>query len=193
MRRVALPLSLVGLLVAGCGSTSKSPAVASLGGAATTTSSSATAPSGGTASGGGGGRQLQMKMQGGLKFSQCMRAHGVPNFPDPTAQGGISITSASGIDPSSAAFRSAQRFCRKDLPNGGVPSPQQIAKAKRAALAFSACMRAHGLKDFPDPVFSSSGGAIRLSINGGKNSDLDPSNPTFQRAQTACGGKLGKG
>ena len=47
-------------------------------------------------------------------------------------------------------------------------------------LAFSVCMRAHGLKDFPDP---SNGG---LQFQGDPGSDLDPSNPTFQKAQQAC-------
>ena len=47
-------------------------------------------------------------------------------------------------------------------------------------LAFSACMRAHGLKDFPDP---SNGG---LQIQSSPGSDLNPSNPTFQKAQQAC-------
>lgn len=27
----------------------------------------------------------------GLKFADCMRSHGVPNFPDPSAGGGIHI------------------------------------------------------------------------------------------------------
>jgi hypothetical protein len=57
-------------------------------------------------------------------------------------------------------------------------------------LAFSACMRAHGIKDFPDP----NGGGIRLS--GTPGSDLNPNNPQFQTAQAACQkdlpGRLGK-
>ena len=70
------------------------------------------------------------------------------------------------------------------LPNGGQPSPQQIAKAQQAALAFSACMRSHGIKDFPDPTFT--GGGVTLRLRGGPGSDLDPSSPLFQKAQTAC-------
>jgi hypothetical protein len=53
-------------------------------------------------------------------FSRCMRAHGVTSFPDPTfsASGavGINFDRASGIDPSSPAFQSAQKVCGK---NGG--------------------------------------------------------------------------
>lgn len=192
MRRVALLLLTVGLAVAGCGSGSKSPSVASLGGSATTTSSSqsqAPPPGGGLSSGKRSG-QFAIGMKANLKFSQCMRAHGVNNFPDPNGQGEVTINSSSGLDPRSSTFQSAQKACRKYLPNGGQPTPQQIAKAKQSALAYSECMRAHGVKDFPDPNFS--GGGISLKIGGHPGSDLDPNNPTFKQAQTACRGNLFK-
>src|SRR5487761_1501218 len=62
----------------------------------------------------------------------------------------------------------------------GLPTPAQIAQQQQKLLAFSACMRAHGLKDFPDP----SNGGLRISVHPG--SDLEPNNPTFQKAQQAC-------
>jgi len=183
---LAVPtLAAVALLAAGCGGGS-SPSVAALG----TTTSGSTASGGSTPSASGqgasgqGGPSLTMKTQDGFKFSACMRAHGLPNFPDPNAQGVIQFGSANGIDPSSPKFQAAQQACRKVLPNGGQPSPQQIAKAQQAALAFSACMRSHGIKDFPDPTFS--GGGVQMSLRGGPGSDLDPSSPLFQKAQTAC-------
>jgi hypothetical protein len=43
--------------------------------------------------------------------------------------------------------------------------------------AFSACMRSHGVPNFPDP--SSSGG---IQING----SIDPNSPQFQAAQRVC-------
>jgi hypothetical protein len=62
----------------------------------------------------------QAKMQeAGLKFSRCMRTHGVPNFPDPPAGGGgpkIEIEGGSGIDPNSPQFKAAQRTCQPNLP-----------------------------------------------------------------------------
>jgi hypothetical protein len=42
----------------------------------------------------------------GIKFADCMRSHGVPNFPDPGPGGGIQINS--GINPFSPAFKAAQ-------------------------------------------------------------------------------------
>ena len=53
-----------------------------------------------------------------LKYAQCMRAHGVPNFPDPhTTPGGIGVPSGigfdlSGIDQNSAQYRSADQACQ---------------------------------------------------------------------------------
>jgi hypothetical protein len=48
-----------------------------------------------------------------LKFAQCMRAHGVPDFPDPKfpANGGIALGTGAEIDPNSPAFQQAQQVC----------------------------------------------------------------------------------
>ena len=53
--------------------------------------------------------------------------------------------------------------------------------ARQSELAFSRCMRAHGISDFPDP--SSQGG---IALNGGPGSDLNPSSPLFKAANSAC-------
>jgi hypothetical protein len=198
--KAALVLTLAALLLvaAACGG-SGAPRVASLG--STTTGSAGSSPSdsgGGSgpqagAAGGGSGPHLTLQLGAGkeataARFSACMRAHGVKNFPDPSSGGGISIGPSSGIDPASPTFQAAQQACQKLLPNGGQPSPQQLAKAQQQTLAFSRCMRAHGVEDFPDPSFS--GGKITLRVKAGSGSDLDPNSPTFRRAQSACQGKL---
>jgi hypothetical protein len=62
--------------------------------------------------------QLAQMMTRALKYSQCMRSHGLPNFPDPTeSPNGISLR-LDGIDPNSAPFRSAQSACRSLSPGG---------------------------------------------------------------------------
>ncbi len=129
------------------------------------------------------------KAQNGARFAACIRAHGVANFPDPNSQGAIQIGPSSGIDPNSPRFQTAQQACQKLLPNGGQPTPAQLARAQQHALAFSGCMRKHGLPDFPDPTFS--GGGVGLKIHaGGAGNDLNPNSTTFQAAQKACQGKL---
>jgi hypothetical protein len=122
----------------------------------------------------------------GARFSACMRKQGVINFPDPNGQGVIQYSSDMGIDPNSPAFKSAESVCQKLLPNGGQPTPAQQAQRKQQLLAFSICMRGHGIKDFPDP---SSNGGIAIN-NATPGSDLNPNNPQFQAAQKACQGRL---
>lgn len=58
-----------------------------------------------------------------LKFSQCMRSNGLPNFPDPQVEGGavrLSIKAGSGIDPRSPQFQKAQKECQSQLPFKGA-------------------------------------------------------------------------
>jgi hypothetical protein len=210
-RRPALPralvavaiLAAVGILVAGCGGSSNSPGVATVSTTNTSTGDSSTSTSDGSgqvagppvsAGAPGGGAQSGFAIQSSdpqkaLKFSECMRANGVANFPDPNGQG---VIQGSGIDPNSPAFEKAQQKCAKYMGRkGGAPSPAQQAAMEAAALKFSQCMRSHGVADFPDPTFGS-GGAVRISIGGpGKSSSgLDPNSPIFQKAQQTCGSLL---
>ncbi len=186
----AAVLAGVALVAAGCGGGGgKSPGVASVASSTTTTTAAtpppSSSPAGGKALGGPSGGRFQIGMRvgnaaDGAKFSACMRKHGVTNFPDPNGQGVITIHSGMGIDPGSPAFTSARTACEKLLPNGGQPTPAQMAQQQKQLLAYSACMRAHGVKDFPDP----SNGGLQIRVSPG--SDLDPNNPTFQKAQQAC-------
>ncbi|MEA2196091.1 MAG: hypothetical protein QOJ25_142, partial [Solirubrobacteraceae bacterium] len=129
-----------------------------------------------------------------LKYSQCMRTHGVPSFPDPVSSpngGGALLLRAgpgTGIDPSSPSFQAAQKACAKYQPGGAGPHAGGIPpSAKAQALKFSACMRSHGVTGFPDPVFSGNG--ARLQLSGG----INPRAPAFQAAQKACGSPIVKG
>jgi hypothetical protein len=180
------------VLAAGCGGSSGgTPRVADLGTTGTTDPSArgAVSGSGPSASADGGGQPI-MVGGGGLKFSQCMRAHGVPNFPDPNGQGVTEIGPNSGIDAQSATFQSAAQACRSEL-RGTAPqlSPAQQAKARREALAFSACMRKHGIPDFPDPSFGTNGNA-GIHLAGNSAGDLNPNNPTFRAALQTCQGLI---
>ena len=48
-----------------------------------------------------------------LRWAKCIRAHGVPNFPDPTSRG-LRISPSSGIDLNSPAFLGAEKSCQRD-------------------------------------------------------------------------------
>jgi hypothetical protein len=76
-------------------------------------------------------QQAQMQSQA-LRFSACMRSHGVPKFPDPDfSEGGarLTIDSKSGIDPNSPQFKAAQKACQHLLPGaktrGGPVGPTE--------------------------------------------------------------------
>jgi hypothetical protein len=54
-----------------------------------------------------------------LKFVACMRAHGLPTFPDPTVNShGIEMQIPRSVAPNSAVLRNAQQACRKLMPGG---------------------------------------------------------------------------
>lgn len=118
-----------------------------------------------------------------LAFSQCMRSHGLPNFPDPS-NGAILLGPSAHINPQSPSFQSAQHACQKLIPGfkGGGPIP---AAVRERLLAMARCMRSHGVPNFPDPTFSGGGVAV-----GAKNLGIDPRSPAFQQAARACGGPV---
>jgi hypothetical protein len=137
--------------------------------------------------------------QQALAFSQCMRAHGVPDFPDPQSSNGgnaISINgSGASLDPSSAQFQSAQNACKKYMPTNVTGGNGPSARDRQAMLAFASCMRTHGVPDFPDPNFSS-GGAGFVVGSGSANqppADTLPDSPQFQAAFAVCKSKLPQG
>jgi len=53
-----------------------------------------------------------------LEYSRCMRAHGVPAFPNPV-DGHIILSPSSGIDPNAPAVRAASAACVTYSPAGG--------------------------------------------------------------------------
>ncbi|HTW10138.1 MAG TPA: hypothetical protein VME46_21730 [Acidimicrobiales bacterium] len=53
-------------------------------------------------------------------------------------------------------------------------------------LAYTHCMRAHGIEDFPDPTPGPNGHGGGFRINAGPGSDLGPNNPRYEVANKAC-------
>jgi hypothetical protein len=126
-----------------------------------------------------------------VAFSQCMRANGVPNFPDPKGGGGIQLSA--GINPKAPAFKSAQAKCKHLLPGGGPPSGPPSAQAKLRALQIAECMRNHGVTGFPDPTdtppSSPNGYSQILDMAGAVlavPSTIDTQSPVYRTAAKAC-------
>lgn len=129
--------------------------------------------------GGGGGSPVATKLtayQKALAYAQCMRAHGVPGWPDPNSRGNFLITH---ISIGSARFTSANKACEHLDPVTPLTPAQQRTAAARA-LKFVVCMRAHGVPNFPDPIDNANG--IMFHPPAGVSSKSQQ----FRSAQTAC-------
>lgn len=186
---LALTMAAVAFAVAACGG-SPGASVANLGSSTSTTSPPAATGGNASPQSGGGGAgpsgSSSTAAMGGItvQFSQCMRTHGFPNFPDPNASGQVQFA---GINPGSASFQAAQQACAKYSGGGKQLTPAEQQRALANALKYSECMRSHGITDFPDPQTHAGGGiSISLKVTKGESSDLDPNSPTFGAAQKAC-------
>jgi hypothetical protein len=62
-----------------------------------------------------GGRQQPYNVAQGLKYTQCLRTHGVPNMPDPGSDGTFNI-GGTGINQQSPQFEKAQQDCQSEQP-----------------------------------------------------------------------------
>jgi hypothetical protein len=60
--------------------------------------------------------ELQQNRAQALKYAQCIRAHGVPSFPDPAGDGRIPDPATAGIDQGSPRFETANRACGRYRP-----------------------------------------------------------------------------
>lgn len=172
---VAVVLVGIGVLATACGGGPSSPGIASVGKATTTIGS--------TAAQGGSGASLENALLG---YTNCMRTHGEPNMPEPTANGsGVHISAAvgaGGFDPNTPQFAAASKACEHLLPKrGSGPNGGTITTADQADyLKAAACMRSHGVPDFPDPTFENN------SIEFIGATPIDTSSARYKSALTTC-------
>jgi hypothetical protein len=138
LRRTLWPPAALGIVVmaaaiaAGCGGTQNSRGT------------STTAARGSTAS----HTSTVTAREKAVRFSECLRANGVSDFPYPNASGAFP---SYGISVSKAAWTKAVAACKALQPPGSLNAhltPTQFS----AAVKFAQCVREHGVSDFPDPV-----------------------------------------
>jgi len=125
MRRRLLPLptlALIAMMSVGCGSSAPSET-------------------------GSSGSEKAEARDKAVKFAECIRAHGVSDFPDPDAKNDFRY----GVSVSPAVWKRATAAC-KDLQPPGTLSSKRTPEQQSASLRFARCVRDHGVKDFPDPV-----------------------------------------
>ena len=126
-----------------------------------------------------------------VKYAQCLRTHGVPNFPDPSGSNGLVIPN--NINPNAPAFQSAQKACAKLAQGSGSGSGHGSSSEsqKLQLLAFAGCMRKHGVPNFPDPTSSPPppGNGNVIGGNGAYLAIGPPAShqsPAFRNAAATC-------
>ncbi len=136
------------------------------------------------------GQSPQSFAAAAFKFASCMRAHGLPNFPDPVVHSSANGDQAVGIrvtpaETGTPSFQTAQHACQGILPapenTGPSETPQQLRRKLQAELAFVRCLRSHGLSNFPDPNAQG-----KLSPEALTASGVDLQSPAFASAGQAC-------
>lgn len=82
-------------------------------------------------------------------YSECMRANGVADFPEPNADGHIVY---GGISVPKDVWVTAVDTCKELEPSGWSSEAQRTPEQQDAALKFAQCVRTNGVPDFPDPA-----------------------------------------
>lgn len=142
---------LLGSLIAGCGHDPAAPAAS---------------PSGGGS------------FQQALDYAKCMRANGVPDFPDPQQQGG-GVRQDVGKDLNKPDLTKAEEACRDKMPQGDAGADGGAVDAAKL-VEWTKCMRAK-LPNFPDPEVT--GNTIKLTLSG---TGIKVESAEFENTRRAC-------
>jgi len=159
------------LLTAACGSGTSSSSTSSTSGTSSTSSTSS--------SGTGGVSAAYVSDKLGL--ARCLRAHGVPNYPDPNASGQEPPGSKQLIfTPHGQAAVGACSYWGNRIHND-VAAQNQAARGEY--VRFAHCMRAHGLPNFPDPVYAE--GRVEFVLRASQDG-FDPHSPQVLAKAHQC-------
>jgi hypothetical protein len=102
-------------------------------------------------------------------YSDCMRSHGVPDYPDPS-NGQLPKGGAQAFGVSNPVFSAAQSACHHLLPDAGSFQeqasqcmlagdcpPSLVQQMLATDRKFAQCMRSHGVPNWPDPTIGPGG------------------------------------
>lgn len=174
-------------MLAACGSSSPS-------------SSSSSSPPGGSGSNLSQAQIAQIHNES-LRFTRCVRANGVPNFPDPPANGGYGLKSfaqqsngetmsINGVSVNAPAFRSAMAKCQQYMPQPPPPTGADLARARAWAVLYGRCMRSHGI-NIPDPQVGPGPGGHGIGRQIDIPSGMTQNSPAFVAADQTCERRAG--
>lgn len=115
-------------------------------------------------------------------YSQCVRSHGIPDFPDPGSNGDIPKETGQQLGVSDSMLRAATGACANLNPNQ-PPSAAQQRQELADDVRFAQCMRSHGLPNLPDPTTGPDGPYFAISIS---QVGFDPHSPQIIAKARAC-------
>lgn len=123
---------------------------------------------------------------GALAFARCLRAHGIPNWPDPTSTGGFDKSKLRQLGVSPARVRAVEEGpCHRLVPlvsgQGSQLTPQQQRTRIADELSFARCMRRRGVTRFPDPTAQG-----LLSVEMVQAQGIDVHSPAVLRVVQKC-------
>jgi hypothetical protein len=126
------------------------------------------------------GTGASAQFQKDLAFAQCMRSNGLPDFPDPNANGqGFGNQQQANQEKSNPHFGTAYSDCRHLLPS--APSSHgKVIPSNSQLVRFARCMRSRGVPDYPDPNSSVSLGTELAQLG------INPNSPQFQATLRTC-------
>ncbi|HEY2668906.1 MAG TPA: hypothetical protein VGJ07_00875 [Rugosimonospora sp.] len=112
----------------------------------------------------------------GREYSQCVRAHGIPDYPDPVVvDGRLAMPVSGGTDMKQALQnnKAAQDACGPifdRLPASATKRSSFSPEDMQNLLRYAQCMRQHGYPDWPDPQADGSFSLPPALENEGKSS-----------------------
>jgi len=130
--------------------------------AAACADSPSSAGSGGSPSAGGSAIAAQA-----VRYTSCMRAHGVPTYPGPNGSGQLpkfTPGNEAQLGVSDTRFTAAQTACQQLWPYQGL-TQAQTRQELTDAVKFARCMRSHGVPNWPDPTTTADPGRVEFVIN----------------------------
>lgn len=122
----------------------------------------------------GASRKTSGAFHAALKAATCLRAHGVPNYPEPQRiNGTIHSAYTTSVNPTTAAVQTAGRKCGAQA--------ELLAEESRSRIVFVRCIRAHGVPRFPYPTAQGRVSAGMVVAQG-----INPQSPAVARAVRTC-------
>lgn len=120
-----------------------------------------------------------------VAYAQCMRTHGVQNYPGPSSDGQLpKVASGSQVGVSDTTLHSAAAACASLWPNQ-APAQSQQQSELTYALKFAQCMRSHGVPTWPDPITNANSGRVEFVLSTSKDG-FDPNSSAINAKVNSC-------